>query len=91
MPDDVTVIVEIGEKNMAIDLSDNVAAMLLKEGSESHQALMNDIRHNGSNVHNLTRLSAFKKFDQLGIGESRAESGLIATPVASPTTASPGQ
>ena len=80
--------VTIGEQNMAdgIDLPNNVAAAILKEGSESHQALMTDIRHNGATVHNLVRMSALRKFDQLGIGESRAESGLLATPPAPPTT-----
>ncbi len=85
MPDNVDVIVEIG-KMPAIDLPDNVAGLLLKEGSESHQALMNDIRHNGANVHSLVRHVAARKFDELGVAESRANSGLIATPIASPTT-----
>ena len=69
-----------------IDLPENVAGALLKEGSESHQAPLLDIRHNGANVHNLVRTSAFRKFDQLEISESRAQSGLVATPIASPTT-----
>jgi len=70
----------------AIDLPENITGLLLKEGSESHQGLMNDIRHNGAAVHNLVRMSAFRKFDEIGSIESRANSGVIATPVASPTT-----
>ena len=86
MPDEVTVIVETGDEDMALDLAENVGGMLLKSGSEAHQALMTDIMHNGANVHNLTRLSSFKHFDEFGIEESRANSGLIATPIATPTT-----
>ena len=71
---------------MAIDLTENVAGLLLKEGSESHQALMADIRHNGATVHNLVRMAAFRKFDQLDPTESRAVSGVMGTPVAFPTT-----
>jgi hypothetical protein len=86
MPDDATVIVKLGEnETMAIDLPENVAGMLLKEGSESHQALMTDIRHNGAHIHNLVRAVVLRKFDELGVAESRANSGLIGTPVASPT------
>ena len=84
MPDNVTVVVK-GNK-MPIDLPDNVAGALLKEGSESHQALLLDIRHNGANVHNLVRTSAFRKFDEIGSMESRANSGVMATPIAGPTT-----
>ena len=83
-----TVIAIIEETKMAegIDLAPNVAAMLMKEGSESHQALMNDIRHNGASVHNLVRHAAFRKFDEIGTLEGRANSGVNATPIASPTT-----
>lgn len=69
-----------------IDLPDNVVGLLLKEGSETHQALLTDIRHNGAHIHNMARAVALRKHDELEIGESRAQSGLIATPVASPTT-----
>ena len=83
-----TVVAIIEENKMAegIDLSANVAAMLMKEGSESHQALMTDIRHNGASVHNLVRHAAFRKFDEIGSMESRANSGVMATPIAGPTT-----
>ena len=76
----------IGETEMAIDLPDNVAGALLKHGSEAHQQTMTEISADASNVHNLVRLSGFRKFDEIGSIESRANSGMIATPVASPTT-----
>ena len=49
---------------------------------------MNDIRHNGASVHNLVRHAAFRKFDEIGTLEGRANSGVNATPIASPTTQS---
>ena len=85
-PDHVELPVTVETRKMAIDLPDNVAGMLLKEGSESHQALMADIRHNGAAVHSLLRFSAARSFDQLDTLESRANSGVMATPIASPTT-----
>lgn len=69
-----------------IDLPPNVAGALLKQGSEASQGLMTDIMHNGAHVHNLTRLSGFKHFDEIDTLESRANSGVMATPIASPTT-----
>ncbi len=78
---------DTGEDVMsAIDLPSNVAGAILKQGSEAHQQAMTDILANGANVHNLVRLSGFRKFDEIGVAESRANSGLMATPIASPTT-----
>ena len=77
---------ETGDKRMSIDLPANVAGAILKQGSEAHQVIMTDVINNGANVHNLVRTSAFRKFDEIGSIESRANSGVIATPVASPTT-----
>lgn len=71
-----------------IDLPPNVAAALLKEGSESHQQLLQDIRVNSSVAHNLARLGAVRQYNELDTIESRANSGIIATPVASPATQS---
>ena len=76
-------------ENTPIDLPPNVAAALMKEGSEAHAALMLDVQHNGANVHNLVRLSGFRKFDEIGSIESRANSGVMATPIAGPTTQQP--
>lgn len=70
------------------DLPPNILTTLLKEGSESHQALMNDIRHNGAVAHNLARLGATRAANELDTIESRAHSGVMATPIASPTTQS---
>lgn len=85
MPDPLVVNLQItGEKKMAIDLPENVAGLLLKEGSESHQALMVDVRGNISTAHNLARLGAVRAHNELDTIESRAHSGVMATPIASP-------
>ena len=70
---------------MAVDLTENVAAELVRTGAAAHQALMTDIQHNGASIHNLARAVAVRKHDELGSIESRAHSGIMATPVASPT------
>lgn len=75
-----------GNMDKVVDLPVNVAAALLKEGSESHQQLMQDIRINSATAHNLARLGAIRQFSELDTIESRAHSGVIATPVASPAT-----
>ncbi len=91
MPEPVTVVAEIGEEDMAaIDLPENVVGLLLKTGSEIHQGLVADIVHNGANVHNIARLSAVRKFDEVGTMEGRANSGVNATPIASPATGGGG-
>jgi len=86
MPDPLQVNLQIGATKMPIDLTENVTGMLLKEGSETHQALMADIRGNVSTAHNLARLGAVRAHNELDTLESRAHSGVMATPIASPTT-----
>jgi len=75
---------------MAIDLPENVASELLRNGMAAHQQAMTDISTNASHIHNITRGSIVRKFDEIGIQESRSASGVLATPVAGPTTAQPG-
>jgi hypothetical protein len=89
LPLDVCEIPINGEVEMPVDLPENVAASLMKEGSEGHQALMADIRHNGANVHSLVRHAAFKHYNEIDSVESRANSGVLATPIAGPTTQQP--
>lgn len=72
-----------------VDLPPNVASEILRLGMASHQQGMADISTNASHIHNITRGSIVRKFDEIGIGESRAQSGLIATPIAGPTTQQP--
>ncbi len=65
-----------------IDLSENVANALLTDAVGGFNATMQDARNNGSLA------AAARNFDELGVAESRAVSGVMATPVASPTTQS---
>jgi hypothetical protein len=69
-----------------VDLPANVAANFLHEATASHQRAMEDIRGNTSTAHNIARLGAVRNWTEYSIRESRADSGLIATPIASPTT-----
>jgi len=69
-----------------VDLPPNVAELILYEGAINHQQLMADIRGNIANVNSLVRHAAFRQYHELGPVESRAVSGVMATPIASPTT-----
>lgn len=73
-----------------IDLPANIGSHILKTGSEAYQGMMTDIGHNGAVAHNLARLGATRQFNELDTLESRAHSGVMATPIASPTTQSGG-
>ena len=70
----------------AQDLPENVAAELLREGVSMHQANIERLRTGATQAHNLLLLGSSQRFNEVGPIESRAVSGLIATPVASPTT-----
>lgn len=73
---------------MPLDLPPNVGEHLFKSGSEGYQAIMTDLTGNIVFANNLARLQAQQRFGEMDIIESRAASGLIATPIASPTTQS---
>ena len=75
-----------GDNDMAaIDLPENVAGVIIKAGSESFQALMTDINNNGAHIHNVTRGSIFRRFDETGVAEGKTQSGVLATDVGGPT------
>ena len=88
----VTLTVSEGNETMTnpIDLPPNVAAELQLETVGNIQA---DNR-NGRAITNVAmgvlQAAAARNFDELGVTESRATSGVIATPVAGPTTQQPG-
>jgi len=69
----------------AIDLPENVTGAIIKAGSESFQALMTDINANGAHIHNVTRGSIFRKFDEVGTLEGRATSGVNSSPLGAPS------
>lgn len=87
MPDEPVVTITLEEdEEMSVDLPEAVAGNLLKAGSEAFTALMADINQNGAANHNLARAGATRRFNELDPVESRSVSGVLATPVASPTT-----
>lgn len=72
-----------------VDLPPNVASEMLRLGMAQHQQGMGDISINAAHIHNITRGSIVRKFDEVSTMESRANSGIMATPIASPTTQTP--
>lgn len=76
------------EKTMAepIDLSPNVANMIMTETAGNLQANNREGRDSASAAQAQLRFTAVQNFGELGAIESRANSGILATPIATPTT-----
>ena len=70
----------------AIDLPANVAAQLQLESVGNVQANNRDGRNVSTTALGVLQAAAARNFDELGAVESRATSGVMATPIASPTT-----
>lgn len=70
----------------AVDLSPNVANALLNETIGNIQANNRDGRNVATMAMGVLQMAAARNFDELGAVESRATSGVMATPIASPTT-----
>ena len=70
----------------AVDLPEAVASQLLTESVGNIQANNRDGRNAGTVATNVLSGAMARNFDELGTIESRANSGVIATPVATPTT-----
>ena len=68
----------------AVDLPESVASQLLTETVGNIQANNRDGRNAGTIATNVLSGAMARNFDELGASESRATSGLMATPVASP-------
>ena len=62
-------------------------AILKQESHGNFMANNRDGRNMGAIAMGVLQGAAARSFDELGVPESRATSGLIATPVAGPTTA----
>jgi len=75
-----------GVKKMAIDLPENVAVQLLTETTGNIQANNRNGRDISTTAMGVLQAAAARNFDELGVTESRATSGIIATPIAGPTT-----
>lgn len=74
---------------MPADLPENIANQLMTESAGNIQ----QTNATGRQVHGVAmgvlQAAAARNFDELGVTESRATSGVIATPVAGPTTQQP--
>lgn len=69
-----------------MDLPDSYAQVVLTQCSDNMVANNRDGRNIGTTAMGVLQAAMARNFDELGVSESRANSGLIATPVASPTT-----
>ena len=83
----VTLPVNCETEPMSIDLPANVAAQLQMETVGNIQANNRDGRNASTQSMAILQAAAARNFDELGAVESRATSGVMATPIASPTTA----
>lgn len=72
------------EENETMDAQDY--AILKQESHGNFLANNRDGRNMGSIAMGVLQGAAARAFDELGVPESRATSGLIATPVAAPST-----
>jgi hypothetical protein len=80
LPDEV-----IEMSGQAVDLSPNVANALLNETIGNIQANNRDGRNVSTMAMGVLQMAAARNFDELGAVESRSTSGVMATPIASPT------
>lgn len=71
---------------MPLDLSQSIGEHIIATGAQAFQTQMTNLAAGSAFVTELARLQAQQRFGELDIVESRAASGLIATPIASPTT-----
>ena len=69
-----------------IDLPSNVAAQLQLESVGNVQANNRDGRNISTTAMGVLQAAMARNFDELGVVESRASSGIVATPIAGPTT-----
>lgn len=61
---------------------------ILTAGAQQFQKDMTDIGANVAVSHNLARLGATQRFNEVDLIEGRTASGILSTPIASPSTQS---
>ena len=81
----VTIPIEESEE-MAIALGDTISELLLTESAANVQASNRNTRGGFDAVMVALAASVGQNFNELGTLEGRANSGVLATPIASPTT-----
>lgn len=69
-----------------MDIPAGYGTLLMSESAGNIQANNRDGRNVGTTAMGVLQGAMARNFDELGVSESRANSGLIATPIASPTT-----
>ena len=74
------------EKMSQVDIAATTAALSLNSAVNAHQFLMTETQGNIQAANNITRLTAAKKFDEIGTLEGRAASGVNASPLGPPAT-----
>lgn len=79
-----TPVEEILEMADPVDISPNVANMMLTESATNMQANNRDGRNLGTIAMGVLQAAAARNFDELGVVEGRSSSGVLATPIASP-------
>ena len=81
---EITIPIEEREANMAVDLEPGIAQALLNSAVQSHQVLMTESQGNIQHANNITRLTAAKKFDELGVVEGKTAQGVVTVPHGAP-------
>lgn len=84
----LTIPLDSGEsEEMPLDLPASMGQYLLSEATGNIQANNRDGRSMSSIAVGVLQFAAARDFDELGTVEGRANSGVLATPIAGPTTA----
>ena len=91
MTAETQVVIEVGDapeemKKMPLDIPDGLGTMLMSESAGNIQANNRDGRNLGTIAMGALQAGVAKTHNELGVEESRAVSGVLATPVAGPTT-----
>lgn len=77
---------EENDEMAQVDLPESVASQLLTESVGNIQANNRDGRNAGTVATNVLTGAMARNFDELGTIEGRANSAVIGTPIAAPTT-----
>lgn len=73
-----------------IDLPANVASQFMATAVAGANDSSSNVRNVANIAMGVLQTAAARSFDELGVTESRATSGVIATPIASPSTQTGG-
>lgn len=74
---------------MATDIPENLAQATMALIQSNLVANNRDGQAISTTALGVLQVAAARNFDELGVTESRATSGVVATPIAGPTTAQP--